>query len=120
MMATSAPTLPGSGAPPADQLRHPKRLAAAGFAVFIAGAAMTMSMAGLFNPLLLLLAALINLVLMLSICLATAAILDWGGRHPADGPTRRTRLARRTLNLASLYWTAAGLAFLLSPLLARI
>jgi len=119
MMASSAPTLTSSTALDRDELRRPMRLAAAGFAVFVAGAAMTMAMAGLFSPLLLVLAGLINLVLMLPICLATAAALEWGGRHAA-GPARRTRIARRTLNLAALYWTAAGLAFLLSPFLAQL
>jgi hypothetical protein len=103
-----------------DDLRGVVRLAALGFAIFIAGAAATMAMAGLFSPLLLVLAAAINLVLMLAVCAATAAALDFGGRHDPEGPTRRYRIARRTLQLAALYWTAAGLAFLFSPLLARI
>lgn len=101
-------------------LSHVTRLAALGFGIFIAGAGATMAMAGLFSPLLLGLAAVINLVLMLAICLATAAMLDLGARSSEGGPTRRTRIARRTLQLAALYWTAAGLAFLLSPLLARL
>lgn len=111
-----APAPPSSDA----DLRRPLRLAAIAFGVFIAGAATTMVMAGLFTPLLLVLAGLINLPAMLAICAATAAALDLGATHEADAPSRRTRIARRTLNLAALYWTAAGLAFLLSPVLARL
>ena len=120
MMATSNPALPTPTRPSRDDLRGPLRLAAVGFAVFIAGAAMTMSMAGLFNPLLLLLAALINLILMLPICLATAAALEIGARRSGPAGGGRSRIARRTLNLAAMYWSAAGLAFLLSPFLARL
>lgn len=120
MMATSAPTLPGSASPSGGDLRRPLQLAALAFAVFVAGAAMTMTIAGLFSPVLLLLAAAINLPAMLLICAATAAALDLGGRHAEGGPTRRVRIVRRTLHLAALYWTAAGLAFLLSPFLARL
>ena len=119
-MTTSASPIPASSGPVTDELRRPLRLAAAGFVVFIAGAATTMVQAGLFDPLLLVLAAVINLVLMLAICLATAAVLDVGAAHDEGGPTRRTRILRRTFNLAALYWTAAGLAFLLSPFLARL
>ena len=115
---TSVPSIARQGG--SDHLRGVIRLAALGFGIFIAGAAATMTMAGLFSPLLLVLAAAINLVLMLAICVATAAMLDIGGRHDPEGPTRRDRIARRTLQLAALYWTAAGLAFLFSPLLARI
>lgn len=117
-MSTAAPSINAQSAN-AD-LRGALRLAALGFALFVAGAGATMAMAGLFSPLLLVLAAAINLVLMLPICAATAAALDIGGRHAVEGPTRRERIARRTLQLAAFYWTAAGLAFLLSPLLSRI
>jgi hypothetical protein len=69
---------------------------------------------------LLVLAAVINLVLMLTICAATAFALDIGATPTQGVPDRRTRISRRTLHLASLYWTAAGLAFLLSPFLADL
>lgn len=120
MMATSVPLPPTSGTSNGGDLHRPLRLAAAAFALFVAGAAMTMTMAGLFSPLLLVLAASINLPAMLAICAATAAALDLGATHDEGGPNRRTRIARRTLHLASLYWAAAGLAFLLSPFLARL
>ena len=112
-------------APSADaievrDLRTPLRLAAAGFVVFIAGAASTMAAAGLFDPVLLVLAALINLVLMLTICAVTAMVLEVPRRHSSEGGGWRQRASRRTLQLAALYWTAAGLAFLLSPFLARL
>lgn len=120
VMHTSASPITPQAFEPGGDLTRPMRLAGLGFALFVAGAATTMTIAGLFSPLLLLLAALINVVAMLSICAATAAVLDLGGRHPEDGPTRRTRILRRTFNLAALYWTAAGLAFLLSPFLAQL
>lgn len=119
MMATSVPVPSASGAPNGE-LRRPLRLAAAAFALFVAGAAMTMTMAGLFSPLLLVLAAAINLPAMLTICAATSAALDLGATRVEGEPNRRTRIARRTLHLASLYWAAAGLAFLLSPFLADL
>ena len=119
-MATSIQSLPGAASVEQSDLRRPLQLAVVGFALFVAGAATTMLMAGLFDPVLLVLAALINVVLMLAICLATAVILDVGARRKAGGPFRRTRIVRRTLHLAALYWSAAGLAFLLSPFLARL
>jgi hypothetical protein len=111
---------PSPDATEVHQLRTPMRLAAAGFVVFIAGAASTMAAASLFDPLLLVLAALINLVLMLSICAVTAMVLEVPNRHSSEGGGWRQRASRRTLQLAALYWTAAGTAFLLSPVLARL
>ena len=101
-------------------LRGVARLAALGFGVFVAGAAALMVGAGLFSPVLLVLAALINVTLMLPICGVTAFALDFASSSSEGRPPRRIRIARRALQLASLYWTAAGLAFLLSPLLARL
>jgi hypothetical protein len=98
--------------------RRPMWLAAASFGVFLLGAGATMWGAGVFDATLLLIAAAFNVVAMLTICVVTSAVLEVG-RH-AEREERRERVVRRTLHLASMYWTAAGLAFLLSPLLAQI
>lgn len=117
-MSTSAPSLQ-SGTTQAD-LRSVLRLAAVGFALFVAGAGATMAAAGLFNPLLLAAAAAVNLVAMLLICGLTAIALELGAPRSGDRDARRQRVSRRALQLASIFWAAAGLAFLLSPVLARL
>jgi len=94
-------------------------VASLGFALFLTGAGVTMATAGLFNPLTLALAAVINLVAMLAICAMTGVALELGATPVEGGPTWRLRVARRALQLASIFWAAAGLAFLLSPVLAR-
>lgn len=94
-------------------------MASVGFALFLTGAAVTMATAGLFDPLALAFAAVINLVAMLAICAMTGVALELGATPVEGGPAWRLRVARRALQLASIFWAAAGLAFLLSPVLAR-
>jgi hypothetical protein len=118
-MSTSVPTISTQTQQADNELKRPLQLATVGFALFLAGAATTMAIAGLFDPVLLALAGAINVVLMLAICLSTAVVLDLGA-DPEEGGTRRSRILRRMLHLAALYWAAAGLAFLLSPLLAQL
>lgn len=117
-MGTSAASLRSGLAQ--DDLRGVLRLAIGAFALFVAGAGATMTAAGLFDPLLLTAAAAVNLVAMLLICALTATALDLAAPRSDGQPGWRMRVARRTLQLASIFWAAAGLAFLLSPALARL
>ena len=57
---------------------------------------------------------------MLLICGLTAIALELGAPRSGDRDARRQRVSRRALQLASIFWAAAGLAFLLSPVLARL
>ena len=94
-------------------------MASVGFALFLTGAGVTMATAGLFNLLALAFAAGINRVSMLAICVMTGVALELGATSVEGGPASRLRVAQRALQLASIFWAAAGLAFLLSPVLAR-
>jgi len=102
-----------------DELRGAIRFAALGFALFVAGAAATMARAGVFDALLLSVAAVANLFAMLSICAVTAMMLDLGSPHSDAEPVQSIRVARRALQLSAVFWSAAGLVFLLTPALAR-
>jgi hypothetical protein len=117
MTSPAAPRFPHALA---DAWQRPVWLALGGFATFLAGAGAVMAGVGVFDPLLLALAALINVVLMLGICAFTSAALELNARPERAAVPWRVRVGQRTLRLAAMYWTAAGLAFLLSPLLARI
>lgn len=118
-MVASATSVP-SAATSEDRLRGPwrERLVIAGlsFALFLFGAGVMMAMFDLLGFWALMLTAAINLPGMLSICALTALALEVGATSESHR-SRKTRVGQRTLRLASVYWAASGVSFLIAPVL---
>lgn len=91
-------------------------IAGLSFALFLFGASVMMAMFDLLGFWALALTAAINLPGMLSICALTVVALEVGATSESHR-SRKTRVGQRTLRLASVYWVASGVSFLIAPVL---
>jgi len=117
--ATSTVTAFDMGDPAQESWREWLVLAGLAFTLFVVGAGVILAALDSFGFGIWLLAAVINPPLMLPICGLTAVAMEVGASSDV-ATSRRRRVGLRTLRFASIYWAAAGGAFIVAPVLVFI